>query len=154
MREEHVACRFARHGSSVSLSSVIRPHLHLAMNHIQFQIKAKDGDEAFVEQLFAAGAARFGLVDTKVTSLVEHTICNYSEGLGFGFGLGSCRTGDLILVEFNPRDGRTQRFTAVFDFIAGELRAHFGDAISVADEESYIAVRNTLPISDAARAFH
>jgi hypothetical protein len=123
------------------------------MDRIQFQIKAQQDDEAHIERVFTSAAAQFQLVDTKVTSLVKYCICNYSEGLGFGFGLGSCGVGDLILIEFNPREGRTEKFTAVFDFIAAELRTHFGKRMLLADEKSYIAVRNTLPISDAARAF-
>lgn len=123
------------------------------MNWIQFQIKADDSAEALVERVFAEVASKYGLVDTKVTSRVEHTICNYSEGFRRGFGLGSRRTGDLILVDFNPREGRTEHFNAVFESIVTELRKHFGDRMVLANAESYIAARDTLPISDAARAF-
>jgi hypothetical protein len=125
-----------------------------AMDRIQFQIRKDAGVEEFVEQVFATAAAKFGLVDTKVTSLVENTICNYSEGLGFGFGLGSWRLGDLILVDFNPLEGRTPHFNSVFEFIETALRAKFGDTLRLADANSYITAQNTLPISDEARAFH
>jgi hypothetical protein len=60
----------------------------------------------------------------------------------------------LILVNFNPLKDRTQKFSAVFDYIVGELQARFGDRLSRADAEHYLKARNTLPISDAARAFH
>jgi len=124
------------------------------MDRIQFQIKARKGDETFIERVFVEAATQFELVDTKIASLVEHTICNYSGGLGFGFGLGSCWTGDLILVDFNPGKGRTEQFTAVFDSISSQLQNYFGDRISLADTKSYITVQNTLPISEEMRAFH
>lgn len=125
------------------------------VDRLQFQIRYKGtADEDIVSGVFLAAESRFGLADTKVTSRVENTIANCSEGPGLGFGLGACRFGDLILVDFNPREGCTEKFTAVFEFISGELGRHFGDRMVLADPKSFISVPNTLPFSEAAKEFH
>jgi len=124
-----------------------------ATNKIQFQIKRQSGDEVYVEEVCARAAAQFSLVDVKVTSRVERTICNYSEGLENGFGFGAHTTDDLVLVDFNPIGGRTEKFNVVFEFIVSKLREHFGDRICLADKDKQIPAINTLPMSDAARAF-
>ena len=121
---------------------------------IQFQIKAQPGDEARVEEVFEAAATNFSLVDTKVTSRVAHTISNYSEKLGDGFGLGARVHEELILVDFNVIGGKTEKFNAVFDFIVSKLRERFSDSMCLADENSRIPAINTLPESAAAREFH
>jgi hypothetical protein len=62
----------------------------------QYHIRrATEADQKAVEDIFKTAALRFGLVDTKLASLVQHTVCNYSAGLGWGFGLGVIRVDDL-----------------------------------------------------------
>ena len=123
------------------------------MNRIQFQITAEAGDETLVEQVCGSAAKHFGLVDTKITCRVEKMICNYSEGLGFGFGLGSCRVGDSIIVEFNPREGLTDRFKSVLEFIKSRLEVLFDERISVATPDTYVHVQSTLPLFPEGREF-
>ena len=123
------------------------------MERIQFQITARSGDEQIIEQVFASAASKFGLIDTKATSRVQNTICNYSEELGGGFGLGSCNVDEVILVDFNPISGRTERFNSVVTFIREHLQRLFAGRISEADAKSYIQAQNTLGVSDAGREF-
>jgi hypothetical protein len=99
----------------------------------QYHIKqATNEDQKVVEDIFATAAVQFGLADTKLASLVQHTICNYSEELGRGFGLGALRVDHLICVGLNPAKAAADRFRPVFDYIVGQLTAAFGDRLVLA----------------------
>jgi hypothetical protein len=125
------------------------------MSTLQFHIKAAQSeDERRVAEIFASAAETFHLSNIKVTSRAEHTICNYSDGVAFEFGLGAWRVGDLIVVQFNPGKGATDKFYAVFDFVVTLLRTTFEDRLAVATAENYVKVPNTLPTSDTARAIY
>jgi hypothetical protein len=118
----------------------------------QLQIKAQEGDEAFVAETCAAAARRFHLEDTKVSSQVPHTICNYGSTIG-RIGFGSCRIGELIVLDFNPCGELTERFTAVVEFVISRLRSRVGERISKSNENTHIIVQHSLPLSEAAKAF-
>jgi hypothetical protein len=122
----------------------------------QYQInQATNEDQKLVEDIFATAAIRFGLVDTKLASLVQHTICNYSEELGRGFGLGALRVDDLICVGLNPAKATAERFRPVFDYIIGELTAAFGDRLVLAarDQEIDHNALPQIPVTEEHRAF-
>jgi hypothetical protein len=122
----------------------------------QWHVKqAKDIDQTIVEGIFKSAAARFGLVDTKLASLVQGTVCNYSEGLGWGFGLGALRIDDLICVGLNPAKATPERFQLVFDFISNELIRAFGDRVVLAAKEQEIdpATLPRVPVSDEHREY-
>jgi hypothetical protein len=122
----------------------------------QWHVKqAKDVDQTVVEGIFTSAAARFGFVDTKLTSLIQGTICNYSEGLGWGFGLGALRVDDLICVGLNPAKASAERFRPVFDFISNELIRAFGDRVVLATKEQEIDPDTLprVPVSGEHRAY-
>lgn len=122
----------------------------------QYHIKnASERDQKAVEDIFANAALRFGLVDTKLASLVQHTVCNYSEGLGWGFGLGAIRIDDLICVGLNPAKAADERFRPVFDFVTSELTRALGDRLVLASEDQEIdhTVLPRSPVTEAHQAF-
>jgi hypothetical protein len=122
----------------------------------QYHIRqSTDADQMAVEDIFKTTALRFGLVDAKLGSLLQHTVCNYSERLGWGFGLGALRIDDLICVGLNPAKATTDRFRPVFDFIAGELTAAFGERLVLATEaqEIDVSVLPRVKATEAHRAF-
>jgi hypothetical protein len=89
---------------------------------------ATDVDEASVREIFKSAETKFHLADTMLASLIEGTICNYSEGLGWGFGLGALRLGSLIQIGLNTCKATPERYRPVFDYIASSLRQSFGGA--------------------------
>jgi hypothetical protein len=122
----------------------------------QYHIKqATNEDQKVVEDIFATAAVQFGLVDTKLASLVQHTVCNYSEELGRGFGLGALRVDNLICVGLNPAKATAERFSPVFDYIVGELTTAFGGRVVLAakDEEIDHTVLPRVPVTEEHRAF-
>ena len=121
----------------------------------QFQVSAAQAeDEQRVIEILASAAEAFHLLDTKVTSRAENTICLYAEGRGFEFGLGAWRAGDRIVIAFNPGKGGHEQFFAVFDLVVTQLRTAFGDRFATATPQNYVDVPNTLPQTDAARAIY
>jgi hypothetical protein len=122
----------------------------------QYHIRqAGDVDEKQVEQIFANAAARFRLVETKLGCREAGIICNYSEGLGWGFGLGALRVGDLICVGLNPAKSSAERFSPVFDYIVNELTRVFGERAFL-EAKSQEIDPTTLPrvhVTDEHRAF-
>jgi hypothetical protein len=122
----------------------------------QWHVKqTKDIDQTVVEGIFTSAAARFGLANTKLASLIQGTICNYSEGLGWGFGLGALRIDDLICVGLNPAKASAERCRPVFDYISNELVRAFGDRVVLATKEQEInpATLPRVPVSDEHRVF-
>ena len=122
----------------------------------QYHIRpTKVSDRKIVQDIFLDAASRFGLVDTKLASLVQDTICNYSEGLGWGFGLGAIQIDDLICVGLNPAKAADDRFGPVFDYITSELTKAFSDRLALAGEsqEVDVATLPRLPLTQAHRAF-
>ena len=115
---------------------------------------ASGEDKNRVEKLLIATANKFNLVDTTVTSRVEHTIKCYSEKLGAGFGLGARMAGDLIIVDLNPVGRHTKNFSAVLEFIKSELERMFGSRLRIATTDNYIKAEATLPVSPESREFH
>ena len=123
---------------------------------LQYHIRpATDRDQKTVEDIFATAAAQFGLVDTRHGWTVQHGICNYSEGLGWGFGLGAIRIDDLICVGLNPAKSATERFRPVFDYIVGELMSAFGSRVALASKNQEInpATLPQVPRTEEHRAF-
>jgi hypothetical protein len=123
----------------------------------QYQIReARDMDQESVASIFTTAAARFRLVDTMHASLLQGTICNYSEGLGLGFGLGALRIGDLICVGLNPAKASAERFRPVFGYISNELMRVFGDRVILAAKSEEIDPNRlpSVPVSDEHRAFY
>jgi hypothetical protein len=124
------------------------------MDKLQIQIKLeKDDDSNAVEKVLDAAVKKFGLIDNTVTSLVPNTIQSLIEGMGTGFGLGARVIEPLILVDFNPRCGRTEKFNLVFDHIVSELQKFFKERFSFAKPNNYIKMENSLPLSEAGRRF-
>jgi len=121
----------------------------------QFHINAAQAeDERRVAEIFSGAAEAFYLVDAKVTSRAENTLCSYAEGHGFAFALGAWRVGDRIVIGFNPGKGGNDQFFAVFDLVVTQLRTAFGDRFAAATAQNYVEVPNTLPQTDAARAIY
>jgi hypothetical protein len=124
------------------------------MDKLQIQIKLeKDEDSKAVEKILGAAAEKFRLIDNTVTSLVPNTIQSLIEEMGAGFGLGARVVEPLILVEFNPRCGRTEKFNLVFDYIASELQKLFKGRLSFAKPNNYKKTESSLPLSEAGRKF-
>ena len=117
--------------------------------------QASDIDQELVEGIFTTASSRFDLIDTKVSSLLKGTICNYSEGLGWGFGLGALRRGDFICVGFNSGKSANTSCPPVFDYIANELKRSFGDRVILVSESEQVDLQKwpREPISDQHREF-
>lgn len=124
------------------------------MKRVQLHIPEQTGDVVVVAEILLEAEQRFALVDTRVVSRVEGTLFNYSEGCGFGFGLGARRAKQLLLVEFNLAKGNPEKFERVMRFIRDKLTERFGDKVSEASSENWIPAPDTLPITDEMRAFH
>jgi hypothetical protein len=103
-----------------------------------------DADEALVKEIFKSAEIKFRLADTLLASRIDRTICNYSEGLGWGFGLGALRLGNLIVVGCNPCQATPERFAPVFDYIRLSLQESFGERVVSIDESEQIDA-NALP---------
>ncbi|HTA95935.1 MAG TPA: hypothetical protein VK769_07405 [Verrucomicrobiae bacterium] len=125
------------------------------MDKPQIQIKLeKEDDMQVVEKILDAVAEKFGLVDNAVTSCVPNTIRSFAEEIGSGFGLGARVVESLILVDFNPRCGRTDKFNLVFEDIASKLQKIFEERFSFAKADNYIKTESSLPLSEAGRKFN
>jgi hypothetical protein len=116
---------------------------------------ATEADQTVVRNVFASAASRFGLVDTILSCRQADIICNYSEGLGWGFGLGALRVGSIICVGLNPAKASPQRYQPVFEFIIIELKHAFGERVSLVSKEKEIDYTKLplRPISEEMRAF-
>jgi hypothetical protein len=124
------------------------------MDKLQIQIKLKkDDDSNAVGKVLDAAAEKFELIDNTVTSLVPNTIQSLIEEMGAGFGLGARIAEPLILVDFNPRCGRTEKFNLVFDYIVSELQKLFKERLSFAKPHNYIKTESSLPLSEAEKNF-
>src|SRR3569832_1041375 len=95
-----------------------------------------EADQTVVRSVFANAASRFELVDTILSCRQADMICNYSEGLGWGFGLGAVSVGSLICVGLNPAKALPQRYQPVFEFIVSELKQAFGDRVSLVPKQN------------------
>jgi len=125
------------------------------MDKPQIQIKiAKDDDRQVVEKVLDATAKQFGLVDNTVTSCVPNTIRSLVEEIGARFGLGARVVESLILVDFNPRCGRTDKFNLVFEDITAKLQKIFEERFSFAKTDNYIKTESSLPLSEVGRKFN
>ncbi|MDB6026196.1 MAG: hypothetical protein JWM68_2419 [Verrucomicrobiales bacterium] len=116
---------------------------------------ATQADQTVVRTIFIKAASRFGLVDTFLACRWEHMICNYSEGLGWGFGLGAVNVGSVICVGLNPTKATPERYRPVFEFIVTELTQAFGHRVSLAPKEKEIDASRlpTKPITEEMRTF-
>jgi hypothetical protein len=124
------------------------------MDKPQIQIRMeKEGDSQAVEKVLAAAAERFGLFDNTVTSRVPNTIRSLGEKNGTGFGLGARVVEPLILVDFYPRSGRTEKFNLVFEHITSELQKLYGERFAFANVQNYIETNPILPLSEAGSKF-
>lgn len=123
----------------------------------QYHIEgATAADRALVSAIFTSAAARFGLFDTFLASRLKHTICNYSEGLGWGFGLGAVRVDKLICVSLNPAQAPLRDCLPVFEYIVTELTQTFGGRLSLVTTEKEINLSElpTKPTTEVMRAFN
>jgi hypothetical protein len=124
------------------------------MDKLQIQIKLeKDEDSKTVEKILNFAAEKFRLVDNTVTSLVPNTIRSLIDETGAGFGLGARVVEPLIIVDFNPRCGRTEKFNLIFNDIASELQKFFKERLAFAKPNDYIKTESCLPLSEAGRKF-
>jgi hypothetical protein len=114
----------------------------------------KDEDRQVVRKILDAAADKFELIDDTVTSLVPNTIRSLIEAIGAGFGLGARVVEPLILVDFYPRCGRTEKFNLVFDYIVSELQKVFSERLSFAKPQNYVKAESSLPLSEAGRKFN
>jgi hypothetical protein len=116
---------------------------------------ATEAGQMVVRRVFATAASRFGLVDTILSCRQAHMICNYSEGLGWGFGLGALSVGSIICVGLNPAKASPERYQPVFEFIVNELKQAFGDRVSLVPKEKEIDYTKlpTRPVTEEMRAF-
>jgi hypothetical protein len=111
-------------------------------------------DRVRVDQILTSAAAKFGIVDTTVTSRVPDTIRCYSERVGFGFAIGGRVVGELIVVDFYSGKAASSVFPVIEEDIILELRRTFGERMHLPNESEHIPALSTLPESDAAREFH
>jgi hypothetical protein len=125
------------------------------MEKLQFKIiSAVPEDRSRVDEVLMAAAARFELFDNSITSRVPDTIRSLVEKIGAGFGLGARVVGELIVLDFNPRGERSEKFSAVLEFITTGLQQIFGARLSIVAPEDRIPLNSTLPESPEAREFY
>jgi hypothetical protein len=107
----------------------------------QFQIEdATTEDEQLAVSVVSGVANRYSLADTKDSSRVPLTLLNYSEKIGFGFGLGARRVGSFLVVDFNPRNGASELYGSVLSEIADALRLTFGERFRENHSDKYIEI--------------
>jgi hypothetical protein len=125
------------------------------MDKPQFKIiSASPEDRSRVDEVLMAAAARFELFDNSITSRVPDTIRSLVEKIGAGFGLGACVVDGLIVLDFHPCGERSEKFSAVLEFITSGLQRIFGARLSIVAPEDCIPLNATLPESPEAREFH
>lgn len=93
------------------------------MKKKQFQLESEDifHDSLCVQKILFAAAHKFDLFDNTVTSRMPNTINSFSEREHFGFGLGARIADKLILIDFNPRGGMSEKLNNIIQCIKTEL---------------------------------
>ena len=101
-----------------------------------------DDEVIQVRKIMLGAATKFNLFENTPTSKVPHTILSLAEQSGYGFGLGSRISGELILVDFNPRGDDLTKLDQIKIHLGNELARLFpARLINVAeDAPSYVAL--------------
>jgi hypothetical protein len=102
----------------------------MRISQVQLQIQREDGDESFLQEVFAAAEAQFFLFDTTDAALTEDSICEYSQGIGFGPGFRARKLGGLIVMDFSAHEARVEEFSAAVEFITSHILARAGDRMT------------------------
>lgn len=77
-----------------------------------------------------------------------------SEGEYRGFGLGSGYAKGKIVVELNPRFGRTDLFNAVAQSLDAKLKVAFGGRLHLPGQHEYIDETVRIPVTEESKAHY
>ncbi len=126
------------------------------MNHSifdQYVIDNPSGlDDQLVLAIFLSLQSEFNLFNNTFSSRVAQTIICMSEGEYRGFGLGAGYARGKIVVELNPRYGRTDNFNAVAQRLDEKLKESFGGRLHLPGQHDYINESVEIPATEESKA--